>query len=43
VRQRNRHGVVEGKQGVDSRDKVKHIKRNDQLSVTRMMLVVERE
>jgi len=28
---------------VDCRDKVGHIERNDQLSVTRMMLVVEQE
>jgi len=30
-RQRNHYGVDEDKQGVDSRDKVKHIERNDQL------------
>ena len=31
------------KYGVDSRVKVRHIERNDQLYVTRMMLVAERE
>ena len=29
------------KHGVESRDKVKHIERNDQLFVTRMMFVTE--
>ena len=36
-RYRKRCGVVTGKQGVDSRDKFKHIEGNDQLFVRSMM------
>jgi len=34
---RNWHGVVREKRGVDSRDKVKLIKRNNQLFTPRLM------
>jgi len=34
---------VDREQGVDSRDKVKHIKRNDQLFIMRMMTLAKRE
>jgi len=41
-RQRDWNEVDGENYGVNSRDKVKHIKRNDQLYVIRMMLVAER-
>ena len=40
-RQRDWNEVDGDKWGVDSRDKVRHIERNDQLYVVRMMLMVE--
>jgi len=42
-RQRDWDEVDGEKQGAGSRDKVRHINSSDQLYVTRMMLVVERE
>ena len=40
---RNQYRVNGGKQGVNSKDKVKHIERNDKSFVVRMMWVNERK